>query len=388
MSHKDNMDLRNTGDGGWFYAEHELFSVFAPLIGADGVVVYMAMCRLIPLAAVDQDRQVTIRAIEEASTVSRAQAQRKKNEIVALGMVEEKPGAGRRPSTYKLVSLRQLSLVGIGELKRRISVPPWDTKMKPAQRPAVLKRIAAGSDIPAERQHSPTSQAARVEPPSKAPRASGKTGVSRWDTKAGLRKKPGLSPFVSQKQGFVSQEKLVVSQKRGFVSQGEALYLKKKKKEEEENTPLPPSQAKGVLFPDLPDDSLPSPGTSNRKIPPARGRVPEPAYDPAVSLAVAKVMRECNLSEPRLGPVIERAMRSEAAKTDERPNWNDIAERISKAQRWYVHLGRAGVLRVTVRVRRFLAEGLWRDDGLWNIDQARLDRLNQATLGTYQGGTG
>lgn len=230
MSHKDNMDLRNTGDGGWFYAEHELFSVFAPLIGADGVAVYMAMCRLIPLAAVDPDRPVTMRVIEEASTVSRMQALRKKEQIVALGMVEETKSAARRPSTYKLVSLRQLALVGISELRRRLGVPGWDTNGQEQRSGAVLDGVQRNAQTASTRGEPSKPSYGKVSEGGRAPEASGKSGVPRRDTVASGGKHTLVDLVVSQKKASVSQKQAPVSQNRGSLF----------KEEKEEESPLSP----------------------------------------------------------------------------------------------------------------------------------------------------
>jgi hypothetical protein len=279
--------------------------------------------------------------------------------------------------------------VGIDELKRRLGVSRGDTEKKATGKPAIVHRLAAASERAVKQLDSDIPESEGVDIQASASSHSSKSGVPPGDTSAGLRKKPDLSGLVSQKQASVSQGKQSVSQNRASVSQGYTFYLKKKKNEEEENTPLPPSQAMGGLFPDGPESSLPpDPKTSNRNNLPVKRRAPAAMSESALAEAVAKVMRECNLSEPRLGPVIERAMRTEAAKTDEATGWNGIAERMIAAQRLYVQLGRDGVLRVTVRVRRFLAEGLWRDDGLWAIDREALNRRQNARIGSYEGGPG
>ena len=119
-SRTGNADLRNTGEGGWCYTEHELFRVFLPLIGADGGMVYMAMTRLVPLAAVREELPVTVEAVSRESCVSRSTAHRKMRELVQLGMVLETRSSSRRPSAYQLPPLRELARVGEPELRRRL----------------------------------------------------------------------------------------------------------------------------------------------------------------------------------------------------------------------------------------------------------------------------
>jgi hypothetical protein len=40
-----DVKLRDIRNPGWFWAQNELFDVFQPLIGANGMTVYMATCR-------------------------------------------------------------------------------------------------------------------------------------------------------------------------------------------------------------------------------------------------------------------------------------------------------------------------------------------------------
>ena len=98
--------------------------------------------------------------------------------------------------------------------------------------------------------------------------------------------------------------------------------------------------------------------------------------------AVRKVMRECSLSDPRLAPVIERALVAEGTKTDEAADWNEIAERMIRNRNEYARVGRLGLLRFgPYRVSRFFAEGIWADDGLWGYDEQRLERYRASRVG-------
>jgi hypothetical protein len=242
MSHKDNSDTRSTGEGGWFYAENELFSVFAPLIGADGVAVYMAMCRLIPLAAVDPDRQVTTRAVEEASTVSRSQADRKIKEIVRLGMVQAISQGRNRPSAYRLLSLRQLSLVGVMELRRRLSgVPQGDTDAagQASDGDASLTPLASQGPHSGVIAHLSASAEAITFPD--APAASVEGGVPRRDTDAKVgRNEPGVPErgLGVPESGFGVPKKALGVPESGFV--------KEEKEEEEDKYPPTPQGGRGV----------------------------------------------------------------------------------------------------------------------------------------------
>lgn len=119
--HLQNLDYRSTSHGGWAFSEHEIWEVFTPLIEPFGTLVYLAMCRQIPLAAVNVDEQVTVRKIEQKSCVKRSTVAKKMREVVALGMIVEVPNPSpRRASAYQLVPLRELVKVGFEELERRL----------------------------------------------------------------------------------------------------------------------------------------------------------------------------------------------------------------------------------------------------------------------------
>jgi hypothetical protein len=347
MSHKDNMDLRNTGDGGWFYAEHELFSVFVPLIGPDGGMVYMAMCRLIPLAAVDPDRPLTVRSCSEASGVSKSTAQRKMAQIVALGMVEEMRHGTRRPSTYKLVSLRKLGLVGIAELRGRLGVPLGDTKEEESVGYATEQGEFPGAQSHAGEASTPVPATVAALLAAKAPGGAGRDGVPRGDTEGHLRKIALPPEPVSQKQPSVSQKEPSVSQNGGF--------LFKEEKEEEQYSPVVPSQARG---------RLPSLHAS------ANGDKPKqkPSHDAELEAAVAKVQRECGLSGRRIGSTIEAAMRLHASKVDEAANWNAIAELMIRKYTTFIQ--HQEFMSYKVLAPRFFAE-LWDDHRKWPYDEKR-----------------
>jgi hypothetical protein len=91
--------------------------------------------------------------------------------------------------------------------------------------------------------------------------------------------------------------------------------------------------------------------------------------------AVAKVMRECNLSNPRLVRVIRAAMETQRAKSDAPPDWNAIAELMIERQRLFV--GDADLMRHSVGPRKFFAEGYWIDRELWPYDQAKIRDLRR-----------
>lgn len=114
------MKLRDQRNGGWFWAQNELFDVFQPLIGVHGVSVYMAMCRL--LGDPKSNGRLSLRDIAEQSGVSKSQVQRTRAELVALGMIAEKASGSNTPSTFDLLDLRAAAQPGPEELKRRLTL--------------------------------------------------------------------------------------------------------------------------------------------------------------------------------------------------------------------------------------------------------------------------
>jgi hypothetical protein len=122
------------------------------------------------------------------------------------------------------------------------------------------------------------------------------------------------------------------------------------------NTPLPPSKSRG-------ERSEAEAATRNVS---EQGSCEE---------AVDKVMRECDLSDPRLRKVIASAMRAYQAKTDEPADCNATAELMIKQRTMYAR--EADVLKYTIGVRKFFAHGVWCDMRLWPYDQQRLDQIRR-----------
>jgi hypothetical protein len=374
MSHKDNQDLRNTGDGGWFYAENELFSVFAPLIGADGIAVYMAMCRLIPLAAIDVDRPVTVRAVSEASCVSLGTTHRKMALIVGMGMLDEQRHSRQRPCTYKLLSLRKLAQVGVDALKARVGVLRGNTDPETVGVGTIDTPDGNGESHAhslAGRDDANRTTLTGILLDRKPPARSGEDGVPPGNTEEVRWKSNGSEGAVFQKQAPVFQKEASVFQNGGSY---------KEEEEEEDKDSTPPTPASGGVVSSIATSR--HPGKSNGKNLPGEALTLDPEGARAMQDAVAKVMRECSLSEPRLAVVIERAMLTEASGADDTPDWNGIAEAMIEARALHSQYARAGLIPYPKSVRRFFAEGLWKDHGVWGIDHAEVERRRNARIGS------
>jgi hypothetical protein len=164
------------------------------------------------------------------------------------------------------------------------------------------------------------------------------------------------APDSVDKKICVAQDATDLSQKDpGFEtdlsqSEGSHLYSKTQDTKLQDNNPLPPSQANGEFV---------SPSSSSKDL-------------PACEVAVRKVMRELNLTERRMIPVIARAIEGYRAKTDDPPNCNAVAELMVAARQNYMGLGE--LLRCPVGVRKFFGLGVWANSQEWVLDKDELRR--------------
>jgi Helix-turn-helix domain len=93
--------------------------------------------------------------------------------------------------------------------------------------------------------------------------------------------------------------------------------------------------------------------------------------------STAKVMRQCNLTEPRLEPVIRRALAAWCAKTG--ADQASGVKLMIENQREFVRLGE--YMRHSLGWRKFFAQGHWIDWQTWPLDQARLQQRSGARVG-------
>ncbi|HZL29184.1 MAG TPA: hypothetical protein VFC39_21850 [Acidobacteriaceae bacterium] len=356
------MDLRNRGEGGWFYAENELFSVFAPLIGPDGIAVYMAMCRLVPLAGVSEERPVTMRAIEAASCVSRGQVNRKVAEIVALGMVLEMKHARNRPSTYKLPELRNLALLGEAELKARLGVPRGDTGSKEGLSTMAHSPVSNDASSRAQSGLSHVANDKTVANGPASPAASGENGVPRWDTEAADPAALDFDKPVSQNRASVSQKQPSVSQNRASVSQIGGLL---KEEEEEEEDKYPPT---------------PVPGDGGSElILPVENCTPDAAEFPAsIAIAAHWTMQKLGLSKRRLQDTIAAALVLWCRQNDKSLQ---AAAQLAVAN-YTKYIADVPVMRWGPwGPENFFAKGYWSNPSAWPYDQAKVRAAAEAAVG-------
>lgn len=90
--------------------------------------------------------------------------------------------------------------------------------------------------------------------------------------------------------------------------------------------------------------------------------------------AVRKVMRELDISNPRMERVIACAIVAFRAKTDDPPDCNAVAENMIARRKGYLEWDRNNLLKYQVGVRKFFADGVWADDRQWVLDKDELRR--------------
>ncbi len=201
----------------------------------------MAMCRLIPLAAVDPDRPVTHRAVMDAACVGKGTADRKIAEIVALGMVERSQRSSRRTPTYKLLSLRELAKVGVAELERRLGAPQGGTEMSGTRPSLVLERVAAAAQAVSPHEDASKAELGEDSQRAIAPEGAGADGAPPGGTDGDERETPLIEIPVPQKTALVPQKTASVPQKTALVPHPRTPFKEEKEKEKELNPPYPPN---------------------------------------------------------------------------------------------------------------------------------------------------
>jgi len=158
--------LRDQRNGGWFWAQNELFDVFQPLIGVHGVSVYMTMCR--QLGDPKSNGRLSLRDISRASGVSKSEVGRARAAMVVLGMIAEKATGTNTPSSFELLDLRAAAEVGPEELQRRLTLS--ETRELPSETVPTLKAgtvrtVPPRGSLERNRQHSRGSPPNATVPP-------------------------------------------------------------------------------------------------------------------------------------------------------------------------------------------------------------------------------
>jgi hypothetical protein len=349
----EKIDARDLRDGGWYWVQQELLYVFTPLIGPEASWLYTVLCRLIPDKVENPHIELTIRAMQRASGLSVGTVHRKLAVLIAIGMIEETKRGNRTPSIFKLVSLRKLAGVGNAELQRRLSVPPGNSgKNEGGSAPDQedVQDDAESRTDGVDKSSTVNDVAAAV---AKAPAGSQAPTVPVGNSEADSVQNADLNPALFQKGGGT------VPKEGGYCSSEKAPLIKNLSILT--TSPLTPTQARG--------------GRLRSVAASVEGRPPEkskdlPVEDQDLHAAVVLVMRESNLSNPRMVKTITLAMRTHAARTDEKPDWNAIAERMVRG--YTAYLENKHLMKFPVGVKKFFDDGLWLDDRRWPWDEHRV----------------
>lgn len=141
MSNSPKIRLRDQRRPGWCWAENELLDVFLPLIGPNGVTLYMTMCRH---ARGSEVKDRGLRELGDLAGMSKDSVQRSLVKMCALGMVgERRDGKAKTRASYDLLDLKDLAALGVEELRRRME------KVVTVQ--AGLKAVSQGDSSGAEK---------------------------------------------------------------------------------------------------------------------------------------------------------------------------------------------------------------------------------------------
>jgi hypothetical protein len=372
----EKIDARDQRDGGWSWVQNDLYTFFLPIIGREATHLYQVMTYLIPTRANNPVFDLSLRVIGNNAMMSKTTVSKYLRVLERVGMIVEKPGGTEERPMLLLGDLRKLAKLGEKEIRRRMGVRVADSDDE-----------GGGSEPPPDGGNgwpqggpgsgdAPPNGSTNGHMEATAPEGSGERGVRVADSGADfeavgeiLRKTTIVDLVLSAKQGGTVREKGGNCPRNGGVLSAtddpfKVLNLSRK------SLSTPPTPASGGAAASI--LTAKAEAKPNGKNFSHEGQEPETIA--GLREAVAKVLRECGLSGRRRAAVIERAMCAEAGMTDERPNWNAIAERMIEARGEYSKLGRAGLLRIgPYRLERFFGEAIWRETGLWAIDEKRLE---------------
>jgi hypothetical protein len=100
-------------------------------------------------------------------------------------------------------------------------------------------------------------------------------------------------------------------------------------------------------------------------------------FTPEISEATQKVMRDLNLTDSSLKPVIQAVLINQDGKPE-----METAEQMVKVYRQYLGLGQKGLLRYTWKPATFFSQGHWANDGSWPIDKERMAEIQRSRVGS------
>lgn len=355
MANDTTMRLRDQRKPGHGWFDNEIYDVFGDELQQNGISVYMTLARLCYGVRVT----MSLREMAGHARMSKDTFGRTLKRVISLGLVVERKGATpQSASTYELVDVKELAGAYLREAvqknkqKASLNVPSVsqrDTAPMPTLVELLSNRAVASSVEPAANDD-----------------AGCLTVRQEGDADAGVDKKICDAPDatgVSQKVGSFETE----------VSH-DVRHLRQDTRHKTQNqySPQPPLHGGGAVSEvsfERDSREIFTPGANGCGVITSQGlpNEREGVGCSAADAAVAKVMRECSLSNPRLDRVIYRAMEAEHALSDAAVVWNATAERMIHAWREFGSV--AQLMRHSVGARKFFSEGMWCNWKLWPYDR-------------------
>lgn len=409
---------------GWF--DYEIYDVFGDHLGHYGIGVYNTFARFCYGGV---RVTMSLRQLERHSRMDKTTFSRALERVMALGLVIRQRGrTSQSASSYELVDVKDLVEEYLRAAAGQISLSEFWAELYAVPQPAktplqdslrdFLAALVSGGEMPKSVSHRDSFEedgaSASQTPPSdmQALKRRAPSGDERTEAQDAAGDIRASASAAEEGDNCLTQRQLHKDVQKDEAAEGKCLtgrtdvshsshtcvslighaLIKRKKKEEEVLNPPTPLASKGGVLPEIragaaaPEEPKTGNGKSNGEDLAGEGQEQKPRrrqkqeQDPERAEAVAKVMRECDLSDPRLEPAIDAAMLREAGRTDERPKWNAIAEAMAEHYRLYCES--LPLMRYPVGPRKFFAHGLWKADGRWPWDQKRLERHRNARIGT------
>src|ERR1700733_2005617 len=131
------------------------------------------------------------------------------------------------------------------------------------------------------------------------------------------------------------------------------------------NNPQPPSKSKGASFETEGENAAKRSGAE-------RSSGDATTRNLVCEESVAKVMRECSLSNPRMERVIRRAMATERARMQGKQAFDCNATAELMVANFNQFCQHTHLMRHSLGTRTFFAENYWRNDSRWPYDEKKL----------------
>jgi hypothetical protein len=326
MGTKEDVRLRDVRKAGHCWQDNELYDVFQPIVGANGVNVYVHLTRHASGAQVS----CTLRELAARTGLGKDTVRRALLAMVEIGMLRATDDG------YDLVDLKQLcshyggtycwkrksyvlAEVDAADLRSRVKRIQIATQGKPV---AVSQRDSVSAPLVSQRDNQTTDS------------------VSQRDKNA----EAGETVLSSQRDSFVPEERHA------------SIKAKTKTKT---NTPLPPSRKS------------------------AMGECAEESADGEIAEAVMSALRVAGKRERRrLRETLLKVISRERAESG--LDGEELQALLVDA--WEDYRQRAADLRWAFgSPQKFFATGLWADPGRWPLAQAERPMSSQATVGMYRG---